>query len=115
MFTSDVTYLHLAAQIIANQEIFYILKNLNVIDINAEDSCGETPLFYAVRCCNTPLIQNLFMIDDLDYKHQNKDQQDVLKVANKSQLTKQDELFANTKGDYLAKLISILGTNSKFN
>lgn len=54
---------------------------MNRIDINSIDNNNETPLFYAVRYLEINGIQRLFLLDDLDYKHQNKQKLDIIQLA----------------------------------
>lgn len=113
---NNLTYLHLAAKK-RDPTIFNYLLSLNVIDINSVDDRDETLLFFAIKYYKPSIIQKLFLLDDLDYKHQNKRGMDAIKYAQhlislnserNIQMDQNTEMKLETKGDYLTEILSIL-------
>ncbi|KAK8835902.1 Death-associated protein kinase 1 [Tritrichomonas musculus] len=122
LFSYGFNYLHLAANY-KEGRIFIDLMELNIIDVNVTDVKGDTPLLIATRSMNINIIQSLFLVDNLDYTHCNKNGEDAIKIAlecAKNIRRRNRRISRNavvpvqitgpikTKGDYLSLLISIL-------
>lgn len=62
-----ISYLHLAADL-QTPDILSAILYINIIDVNCEDSLGETPLFKAVRNKSIENIKLLFECEELEYE-----------------------------------------------
>lgn len=76
------TYLHIAARS-KKTEILKELVEKNVIDINATDELGETPLFEACRFNRLGNNEYLASLNNIDYNSCNNDGDDALKMSTK--------------------------------
>lgn len=72
------TFFHLAA---TKSYVVDIFCNGNLIDINAKDDLGETPLMKACLTFNEKIWISFFNKDDLDYKHRNNKGEDALDIV----------------------------------
>ena len=106
-FVNYTTYLHIAAGFESSEALKQILDK-KVIDVNAEDYLGNTPLMDACRFNQGANVEILFKMDDLDYLHKNKEGKDALHILDPS-LPENDEEI-KSKNDYLMKLMIYLDT-----
>lgn len=84
-----------------------------MIDINATDELGETPLMEACKYNKIRNIRLLFQSNDLDYLYCNNSGDDAIKVAQKcfncfnyKRIKGNDQ--NETKDNYLTKLLSTI-------
>ena len=104
------SYLHLSISRRQENEneIFKMLLDKETININIEDSKGNTPLMEACLCRNGYAIKQLFNFQELDYLHRNKQGQDALSIID-SDSNKPPQ----NKSEYKNALMSILRKNNK--
>ena len=105
------TYLHLAT-CVGCEKILSLLLSNKLIDINAEDSLGETPLIEACRNKNTESINLLFSMPDLDYKHCNKRGDDALRISEKICFCN-DKKWPKNKQEYQVCLLDVINNKGK--
>ena len=98
---SFTTYLHLATKY-CNEEIVNEFLNIKLININIEDSDGNTPLMIASMCRKDYLFDLFFNKDDLDYLHCNKNGEDALDLRSSEKIENREEL--KDKNKYLEKM-----------
>lgn len=99
------TYLHIAAK----SDIYCVLKILDrkSIDINITDDLGNTPLMEACIQNNISIIEILFIYENLDYLHRNKEGKDAIDLMMIKNNVNEEREPINDKKDYLNKLKEI--------
>ena len=103
------TYLHLAARFSSPEALEEIL-NKKVIDINATNDFGDTPLIEASKMKKKDNIMSLFERDfcefnQIDFLHKNNKGEDALHIVNPFL----DSEIITDKYEYLNKLLALLG------
>ncbi|OHT04507.1 hypothetical protein TRFO_28020 [Tritrichomonas foetus] len=99
------SYLHLAAE--QNVEIFQMIHQKNIIDINSVNDFGETSMFNAIRCRKKDIITFMFGIPEFDYQKLNFNNEDALDVAS-SLFSKKFDKMNYEKDAYLALLLKLI-------
>lgn len=90
---NDSTYLHLAAEM--DSDLLKLLLDKSVIDINAVDSFGNTPLLMACHCLKLQSVVFLFKEEKLDFLHRNNDGNDALGIIGIESTTKDKNEYFN--------------------
>ena len=102
------SYLHLSISRRQENEneIFKMLLDKETININIEDSKGNTPLMKACLCRNEYAINQLFIFQELDYLHCNKKGKDALAII-KSMSPEELNKARQNRYIYFKTLVSI--------
>lgn len=100
----NTTYLHFA--VMHDTQVFYEILNRGVIDINATDEDGNTPLILAARYEKAEIVKILFQEVELDFLHRNNDGYDAIQAADS---TEKSEINASlNRSAYKYKLLNII-------
>lgn len=110
------SYIHLAAK--QEYDLFKLILESNILDINSRNSQNETPLMIACKYLDIDNIMLLFENDNIDFLCKNDNDEDALEIAQKSLYITTNE-FDNdhdsvnnnnvlSKEQYLDKILEII-------